>query len=105
MKTCPRCNLINPDDATLCECGFDLVHGDARAVRGQLRRRGRAFVALGAVLIAAGLAGGLTWLPLSFTFFLQLGGYKIDLIVAGIGCVMLARGIRILDKPWTVKQK
>ena len=102
MIKCARCGLINPDGATLCECGFDLVHGDATAVRGVIKRKGRLYVASGAVLFVAGLAGGATLLDIP-TFVFQIGGHRIDLILVTVGGVFLARGFRLLDRPWTEK--
>jgi hypothetical protein len=105
MIKCARCGLLNPDGATLCECGFDLVHGDAAAVRGVLKRKGRLHIAGGALLIVLGLLGGMAWLPVHFTLSFRVNGYRIDLVCLIAGGLLIARGARILERPWDVKQK
>ena len=105
MIKCARCGLINPDGATLCECGFDLVSGDATAVRGVLKRKGWLHVSIGAVLIVVGLLGGLAVFSLAPILFFQIGGHRIDLVFVLAGGVLVARGFRIIDRPWTEKPK
>jgi len=105
MIKCARCGLINPDGATLCECGFDLVHGDAAAVRGVLKRKGWLHVSIGAVLIVVGVLGGLAVFSFEPILFFQIGGHRIDLVFVLAGAVLVARGFRIIDRPWTEKPK
>jgi hypothetical protein len=101
MKACPRCELLNPDDGTVCACGFDLVHGDAGGVRGVLRRRGRAYQLGGLVLIAFGLAGGTAFLPIHISVFFNIQSYRADLGMIIAGGLLLARGGRLVYRPWT----
>lgn len=101
MKRCPRCELLNPEDGTVCACGFDLIHGDAGAVRGVLRRRGRRYQLAGLVVIVLGLAGGTAFLPIHISFFFTIQSYRADLGMIVAGAILLARGARLVDRPWT----
>jgi hypothetical protein len=104
MKTCPRCSLLSPDDAIACECGFDLVDGDvaaATAVRRAVRRRGRAYQIGGIGLVVFGLAGGTSYLPFQMSLFFSIQSYRADLGMIIAGAILLARGARLIDRPWT----
>ncbi len=103
MKPCPRCELLNPDDGTVCACGFDLVLGDAGAVRGVLRRRGRWYQLAGVVLIAFGLAGGTAFLPIHISLFFDIQSYRVDMGMIVGGAILLSRGARLVYRPWTEK--
>jgi len=106
MKTCPRCLLLNPDDGVVCACRFDLVNGDvvaAAAVRKAIRRRARLYQILGAVLLIFGLAGGTVYFPFHVSLFVDFGGWRIDVGVVAVGAVLLARGARMIDRPWREK--
>jgi len=105
MKSCPRCGLLYPETVTTCPCGFDLVHGNAASVRGVLRRRGRKHIVSGIVLIVLGLFGGMAFLPIRMSLFFNIGSYRIDLGLIIAGTIILARGCRILDRPWTEDEK
>src|SRR5262245_34906810 len=106
MKTCPRCSLLNPDDGTVCECGFDLVNGDvatATAVRKAVRRRGRSYQIGGILLIIFGLAGGTAFFPFQISLFFSIQSYRADLGIIIAGAILLVRGARLIDRPWTEK--
>jgi hypothetical protein len=106
MKTCPRCSLLNPDDGTVCECGFDLVNGDveaATAVRKAVRRRGRLYQIGGTGLVIFGLAGGTSLLPFQMSLFFSYGSYRADLGLIIAGGILLAWGARLIDRPWSAK--
>ena len=102
-RTCPRCGLHCPQVVTTCPCGFDLVHGDANAVKGILRRRGRKYQILGFVLFIFGLVGGMSFLPVRLSFFLTFGSYRMDLGLVVVGLVLFAKGARMLERPWSEK--
>lgn len=55
-KTCPRCTLVSPDSAHLCDCGYSFI-GESAKSRGEelaaSRRRSRKRLWLG--LLAGGL--------------------------------------------------
>ena len=102
-RTCPRCGLHCPQVVTICSCGFDLVRGDARAVSGVLRRRGRTYLIVGIVLIVLGLLGGMSFLPIRLSFFLTFGWYRMDLGFVFGGLALFAKGARLLERPWTEK--
>jgi hypothetical protein len=40
MKECPKCELVNPDDAKLCDCGYDFRGGSLHS-RSRIRRLAR----------------------------------------------------------------
>jgi hypothetical protein len=106
MKTCPRCSLLSPDDGTVCECGFDLVNGDvaaATATRKAIRRRARTYQIAGIVLVIGGLAGGTAFLPFHVSVFFSVESYRADLGMIVAGGILLARGARLIDRPWTQK--
>jgi hypothetical protein len=106
VKTCPRCSLLNPDDGIVCECGFDLVRGDvlaAKAARRAIRRRGRAYQIGGIGLVIFGLAGGTVFLPFQMSLFFSIDSYRADLGIIIVGAILLARGARLIDRPWTEK--
>jgi hypothetical protein len=106
MKTCPRCTLQNPDDGTICVCGFDLVSGDvvaAAAARRTVRRRGRSYQIGGIALIIVGLAGGTAFLPFHMSIFFSVGSYRADIGMIIVGAILLARGVRLIDRPWAGK--
>ena len=108
MKQCPRCSLRYPPEVTVCPCGFDLVNGDARAVRGVLKRRGRLYVAVGLSLIAFGVVGGTSLISNHASFFVTLTWFKtlkIDILPIMGGLVFCVRGIRIIGRPWTEKSR
>jgi hypothetical protein len=104
MKACPRCSLLNPDEGMVCECGFDLVNGDvaaATAVRRAVRRRGRACQIGGIGLVIFGLAEGTAYLPFEMSLFFSIQSYRADLGMIIAGAILLARGARLIDRPWT----
>jgi hypothetical protein len=104
MKTCPRCSLLNPDDGTVCECGFDLVSGDAVAAAGarrSVRRRGRSYQIGGLAVIILGLAGGTSFFPFHVSIFFTIESYRADVGMIFVGALLLARGARLIDRPWT----
>ena len=105
MKKCPRCGLLCPEDLSVCECRFDFVNDDPSAVRGTLRRRARVYQVIGAVIVVFGLMGGMSWLPIRFSFFLNLGRYTVDLGMVVAGFVLVLRGWRILERPWTERMR
>jgi hypothetical protein len=105
MKTCPRCGLLNPEDGTVCACGFDLVRGDPASVRGGLRRRGRLCQVGGFLLTIFGLAGGTGFLPIHASFFFYIGSYRMDVPVVVAGIVLFGYGTRLVDRPWTEQVK
>lgn len=99
MKDCARCGLINPSEALRCECGFDLIHGDAATARQTLWGRGLRYVIGGILLILFGLAGGVALLPIHFSLFVHIGSHQVDIPMLVVGGVLLARGVRIIDRP------
>jgi hypothetical protein len=106
MRTCPRCALLNPDDGVVCVCGFNLVSGDvaaAKAVRRAVRRRARAYQIGGLVLLIFGLVGGTVFLPFQMSIFFSIGSYRVDVGIIVLGSILLARGARLIDRPWTEK--
>jgi len=100
-KTCPRCGLHCPQVVKTCPCGFDLVHGDASAVRGVIRRRGRKYLIAGLALIVFGLLGGMSFLPIRLSFVLTFGWYRMDVGFVVGGLVLFAKGARMLERPWS----
>jgi hypothetical protein len=95
MKPCPRCSLLNPDDGTVCKCGFNLVSGDvaaATAARRSIRRRGRAYQLGGILLIIFGLAGGTAYLPFQMSLFVSIESHRADLGLIIGGAILLVRG-------------
>ncbi len=105
MKKCPRCGLLNPEDGTICVCGFDLINGDPASVRGVVRRRGRLCQIGGLVLVVFGLAGGTSCFPIHISFFLSVESYRMDVPVVVAGMILLAYGARLVDRPWTERMK
>jgi hypothetical protein len=58
MRTCPRCALICPGEASKCDCGFDLAGATPRSIADEARRsRQNAGFGLlaGAFMIVCGL--------------------------------------------------
>lgn len=93
MKTCPQCGLLNPDDGAVCECGFDLVHGDATAaagVRRATRRRGRLYQIGGLALVIFGIAGGNAIVGLGVPLYVSFGSHRADLGLIIVGGVLIA---------------
>ena|SRR5215831_2229464 len=104
MKKCPRCRLLNPEDGTVCACGFDLVHGDPSAGRA-LRRRGRVCQIAGLLVLIFGLAGGTAFFPVHVSFFFYVGSYRMDVLLVIAGIILLTYGTRLVDRPWTEPAK
>jgi hypothetical protein len=51
MRECPSCGLCNPDTQVTCDCGFDLVHGQAEFERRRRVKRASATMAIGIAMI------------------------------------------------------
>lgn len=85
-RRCPKCNLVNPGTASVCDCGWSFVegrltesrlqlaHGDHR-LRRERRSRGTGELVFGAFLMIAGF-----FAPLGL--FMLIGGGI--LIIRGI---------------------
>lgn len=98
MRQCPKCPLVSPDNAVRCDCGFEFLNFDLALERGRLKMRGRKFAGAGLVVIVFGLAGGMSLLPIHLSFFLSLGSFKLDIGSLIAGSVLVAKGLKLMDR-------
>lgn len=81
MKDCPKCNLVNPDTAERCDCGYDFPTGTLQASYTTYKDRrwkagamgGGAFLFYMLWRFTAGLVGGAHWGSLIWVVILILG--------------------------------
>jgi len=59
VKTCSRCQIVNPDESVICDCGFDLANGQGSARRGPTAKRVIVILVALAVAGAMGALGAL----------------------------------------------
>lgn len=103
VRTCEICGHKTLTSVPFCKCGYDLAKGDLAAAKSACeagRRRGIKELITGAVLIVIGLAGGVTFFPIHFDFYLQLETHRIDLLFVLPGCALMIGGWLRRTQPW-----
>ena len=97
MKTCPRCTLLNPDTALICDCGFAFTTSNRGTVEVELsaaRRRAKRRIIQG--LLLAG--GALTFSVISVIAARPGGIFVIAHGAVVVGVAMMGRGLSTLRR-------
>jgi hypothetical protein len=108
VRTCGICGHKTLHSVAYCKCGFDLAKGDLAAAKSVCeagRRRGTKELITGALLIVIGLAGGVTFFPIHFDFYLQLETHRIDLLFVLPGFALMIGGWMRRTQPWRALTK
>jgi hypothetical protein len=103
VQVCGVCEETSLASVERCECGFSFRTGDLSAARRacvEVRRRGTRLLITAGFVVAIGLAGGMTLLPVHFAFTLGVGDYKMDLVLVIAGLGLAARGRSLRARPW-----
>ena len=103
VQACGVCGETSLASIERCECGFNLRTGDLPAVRQaciEARRRGTRYGVAAALVLALGVAGGTTLLPVYFTFTFGVGDHEMDLVLVVAGLALGARGRKLRRQPW-----
>ena len=80
MKECPNCELVSPDEAERCDCGYNFMAGSAQPSRAKTLRK-----ALQQVVKAVGGIAGIVWLMTPVTPWNGLVTFVISSYVM-LGC-------------------
>lgn len=80
VKRCASCGLINPPAAYQCDCGFVFAQGDAHEENAVARSQHARGAWLGVLLLVAGLATLVFYLPVSIAMLAS-------------GCVVFGRNV------------
>jgi len=92
--TCPRCDLVNPESAQRCDCGYSfLTHAGGSPIPGQARADALTLPSPKFVVAWAlvGFAVGAAWLILAFVFFTAPQSRALEIVtwIAWITCPAL----------------
>jgi hypothetical protein len=89
MLRCPLCDLVNPPDSELCDCGFALLEGgNAAEILGTRRELHAARCGRGMRLVAVGIL--LPWIAVTFLPALSARCFFLFLIAGIVGCLVAA---------------
>ena len=99
MKECPKCEVVNPDSAERCDCGYDFVSDPLGATNTPARR------ALRTILRGIAVVAGVVW------FFAPVTRYPGPAVFIGASVVLLVcfAGLSLLghadDMYWWKKRE
>lgn len=103
VQVCGVCGETSLASIECCACGFNLRTGDLSAARRaciDARRRGTRYLVTAGFVSLLGLGGGMTLLPVHFTFTLTVGNHQVDLALVIAGLALAARGRKLRNQPW-----